>query len=175
MTVDADNFTMRNCILEGSSIDPGYNTGAIQFGGGLSLHANGLLFEQNLVTADNGELFYMGHAMDDGTIQNNIFHGDTASFGPFGNRTGWLIEGNEFNGDVPGHGPYWGYGFNANLGDVIIHNNYVHQMFVGIGQISVVAGSITGNTFDDNYAAAFQLWGGEFGSVVSTNVLDRAQ
>ncbi len=170
-TVDADNFTMRNCILEGSSIDPGYNTGAIQFGGGLSLHANGLLFEQNLVTADNGELFYMGHAMDDGAIQNNTFHGDTASFGPFGDRTGWLIEGNEFNGDVPGHGPYWGYGFNANLGDVIIHNNYVHQMFVGIGQISVVAGSITGDTFDDNYAAAFQLWGGETRSVVSTNVL----
>ena len=52
-----------------------------------------------------------------------------------------------------------------------IQNNNVHQMFVGIGQISVVGGTITGNTFDDNQFAAFQLWGGEFGSVVSTNVL----
>ncbi len=169
-TTDADNFTMRNCILQGSSIDPGYNTGAIQFGGGLNLHANGLVFEQNLVTADNGQLFYMGHAMDNGTVRNNIFHGDTASFGPFGIRTGWLIEGNEFNGDVPGHGPYWGFGFNANLGDVIIRNNNVHKMLLGIGQISVVGGSITTNTFDDNQFAAFQLWGGEFGSVVSGNV-----
>jgi uncharacterized repeat protein (TIGR01451 family) len=169
-TTNADNFTMRNCILQGSSIDPGYNTGAIQFGGGLSLHANGLLFEQNLVTADNGELFYMGHAMDNGTIRNNKFHGDTVSFGPFGNRTGWVIEGNEFNGDVLGHGPYWGFGFNANLGDVIIRNNNIHQMSVGIGQISVVGGSITGNTFTDNDFGAIQLWGGEFGSVVSANV-----
>ena len=169
-TTDADNFTMRNCILKGSNIDPGYNTGAIQFGGPATLHAHGLLFEYNLVTADNGQLFYMGHAMDNGTVRHNLFHGDTASFGPFGNRTGWLIEENEFDGDVPGHGPYWGYGFNANLGDVTIRNNNVHQMLVGIGQISVVGGTITGNTFDDNQFAAFQLWGGEFGSVVSANV-----
>jgi hypothetical protein len=170
-TTDADNFTMRNCILQGSSIDPGYNTGAIQFGGPQTLHANGLLFEQNLVTADNGQLFYMGHAMDNGMIQNNTFHGDTVSFGPFGNRTGWVIQSNQFNGDVPGHGPYWGFGFNANLGDVIIQNNTVSKMQVGIGQISVVSGLITGNTFDDNSFAAFQLWGGEFGSVVSADVV----
>lgn len=169
-TTNADNFTMRNCILQGNSIDPGYNTGAIQFGGGLSLHANGLVFERNLVTADNGQLLYMGHAMDNGTIRNNIFHGDTVAFGPFGVRTGWLIEGNEFNGDVPGHGAYWGFAFNANLGDVVIRNNYVHKMQIGLGQISVVGGSITGNTFDDNSFAAFQLWGGEFGSIVSSNV-----
>ena len=167
---DADNFTMRNNILQAASIDPGYNTGAIQFGGGLSLHANGLTFEQNLVTADNGQLFYMGHAMDNGTIRNNLFNGDSVSFGPFGNRTGWVIEGNEFDGDVPGHSPYWGFGFNANLGDVVIRDNYVHEMLVGIGQISVVGGTIEGNTFDDNSFAAFQLWGGEYGSVVSDNV-----
>ncbi len=168
---DADNFTMRNCILQSPSIDPGYNTGAIQFGGGLSLHANGLLFEQNLVTADNGQLFYMGHAMDNGTFRNNLFNGDSVSFGPFGERTGWVIEGNEFNGNVGAHGPYWGFGFNANLGNVIIRNNYVHQMQVGIGQISVVNGLITGNNFFDNSYGAFQLWGDEWGAVVSTNAL----
>ena len=167
-TTDADNFTMRNCILAGNIGT--YVGGGIQFGGPPSLHANGLLFEQNLITADNGYLLYMGHAMDNGTVRSNKFHGDSVSFGPFGNRTGWLIEGNEFDGDVPGHGPYWGYGFNANLGDVIIRNNYVHKMSVGIGQVSVVGGAITGNMFDDNQFAAFQLWGGEFGSVVSTNV-----
>jgi Tol biopolymer transport system component/outer membrane biosynthesis protein TonB len=170
---NADNFTMRNCILSGNIETPPatYQNGAIQFGGGSGLHANGLVFEQNLVTADNGNLFYMGHDMDNGTIRNNKFHGDTASFGPFGIRTGWLIEGNEFDGDVPGEGPYWGFGFNANLGDVIIRNNYVHKMLLGIGQISVVGGTITGNMFDDNLFAAFQLWGGEFGTVVSNNVL----
>lgn len=165
---DADNFTMRNCIL-GGNIGT-YVGGGIQFGGGPGLHANGLMFEQNLVTADNGVLLYMGHSMDNGTVRNNKFHGDTVTFGPFGNRTGWLIEGNEFDGDVPGHGPYWGFAFNANLGDVIIRNNNVHKMLLGLGQFSVVGGSITGNTFDDNQFAAFQLWGGEFGSVVSGNV-----
>lgn len=168
---DADRFTMRNCILQSPSIDPGYNTGAIQFGGGTTLHAHGLLFEQNLVTADYGQLFYMGHAMDQGTIRNNLFNGDSVSFGPFGERSGWVIEDNEFNGNVGTHGPYWGFGFNANLGDVVIRNNYVHHMQVGIGQITVVNGSITGNTFEDNAYAAFQLWGGEWGSVVSANAL----
>jgi hypothetical protein len=167
---NADNFTMRNCILQGASIDPSYTTGAIQFGGGAELHANGLLFEQNLVTADNGNFFYMGHSMDNGTVRNNKVNGDTFSFGPFGERVGWVIEANQFDGDVAGHGPYWGYGFNANLGDVTIRNNVVSKMSVGIGQISVVGGSITANTFNDNAFAAFQLWGGEFGSVVSTNV-----
>ena len=171
---DADNFTMRNCILQGNietPPNPTYQTGAIQFGGGQTLHANGLLFEQNLVTADYGQLLYMGHAMDNGTIRKNLFNGDSVSFGPFGERTGWVIEDNEFNGNVPGHGKYWGFGLNANLGDVVIRNNYVHEMSVGIGQISVVGGSITGNTFDDNSYAAFQLWGGEYDSPVSSNAL----
>ncbi len=53
-------------------------------------------------------LLYMGHAMDNGTIRNNKFNGDTVSFGPFGARTGWLIEGNEFDGNVSGHGPVLG-------------------------------------------------------------------
>ena len=166
---NADNFTMRNCILKGNSGN--YQGGSILFGGGLNLHANGLLFEQNLVLVDKGVLLYLGHAMDNGTIRNNKFNGDTVTFGPFGSRTGWLIEGNEFDGNVPGHGAYWGYGFNANLGNVIIRNNIVSQMSCGIGQISVVGGSITGNTFNDNSYAAFQLWGGEWDSVVSTNVL----
>src|ERR1041385_2517526 len=167
-TTDADNFTMRNCILQGNV--GSYSGGAIQFGGPDTLHANGLFFEQNLVTADNGYFFYMGHAMDNGTIRNNTFPGDSVSFGPFGARTGWLIEGNEFDGNVTGHGAYWGFGFNANLGNVTIQNNYVHQMNLGFGQISVVGGTITANTFEDNQFAAFQLWGGEFGTVVSTNV-----
>jgi hypothetical protein len=166
---DADNFTMRNCILQGTQAND--SGGAIQFGGPDTLHANGLLFERNLAQVDGGPLLYMGHAMDNGTIRNNLVNGGTFTFGPFGARTGWIIEGNEFNGNVAGHGPYWGFGFNANLGDVIIRNNTVQQMQVGIGQISVVNGSITGNTFDDNSYAAFQLWGGEWGSVVSSNVL----
>jgi hypothetical protein len=170
---NADNFTMRNCILKGTQMN--YQGGAIQFGGPETLHANGLLFEQNLVQVDcgpdGGPLFMLLHAMDNGTIRNNKINGGDFCFGPFGARTGWLIEGNEFDGDALGNGPYYGFGFNANLGNVVIRNNYVHEMLVGIGQISVVGGSITNNTFDNNSYAAFQLWGGEWGSVVSANVL----
>jgi hypothetical protein len=163
-----DHLIVRNCIFK--STTGSYSGGNIQFGGGPGLHANTFLFEQNYVQNLNGYMIYMGHAMDNGTIRNNYINGDSFAFGPFGARTGWVIDGNEFNGDVPGFGPYWGYGFNANLGNVIIRNNNVHKMSVGIGQISVVGGSITGNVFDDNQFAAFQLWGGEFGSVVSANV-----
>jgi hypothetical protein len=166
---DAHYFTMRNCILEGNIGT--YQGGAIQFGGGTDKIADYLLFENNLVTADNGYLLYLGHAMDYGMIRNNLFNGDSVSFGPFGNRVGWLIEGNEFDGNVDGHGPYWGFGFNGSFGDVVIRNNYVHEMAVGIGQLSINGGEITGNSFFDNSYAAFQLWGGEWDSVVSSGVL----
>jgi hypothetical protein len=165
---DADNFTMRNCILQGAVNN--YQGGGIQFGGGLNLHANGFVFEQNLVMTTDGYALYMGHAMDSGTIRNNLIRADFA-FGPFGNRTGWIIEGNEFDGRHPIDGtPHWNYGINANLGDVIIRNNYVHEMYIGMGQFSVVGGLITDNVFDNNFAAAFQLWGGEWDSVVSRDV-----
>jgi len=164
-----DNLAIRNCIFKSTAGN--YQGGNIQFGGSEILHAHHFIFERNYVQNLNGHMIYMGHAMDYGTIRNNYINGDSFAFGPFGNRIGWVIEGNEFNGDVPGLGPYSGYGINANLGDVIIRNNDVHKMFVGIGQISVVGGSITNNVFYDNAYAAFQLWGGEWGSVVSANVL----
>jgi uncharacterized repeat protein (TIGR01451 family) len=166
---NVDHLTVRNNIFESTTGNS--QGGNIQFGGGGTLHANYFDFEQNYVqNGGGGNMIYMGHAMDNGTIRDNYINGDNFAFGPFGVRTGWLIEGNEFNGNVPGSGPYSGYGINANLGDVVIRNNNVHQMVVGLGQISVVGGSITGNTFNDNSFAAFQLWGGEFGSVVSGNV-----
>jgi hypothetical protein len=169
---DADKFTMRNNILK-STVASGLSgdSGNIQFAGGPTKHANNFLFEQNYVqNLDSCSMIYMSHAMDNGTIRNNYINSGAFTFGPFGVRTGWLIEGNEFDGNVLGYGPYYGFGMNANLGNVIIRNNTVSQMSVGIGQISVVGGSITGNTFTDNDYAAFQLWGGEWGSMVSGNV-----
>lgn len=164
---EPDRFTMRNCILKGNVGN--YSGGGIQFGGGPSLHANNFTFEQNLVLTTGGYTIYMGHSMDDGRIVNNLIRGDFA-FGPFGARTGWVIEGNEFDGRHPTDGtPYWNFGINANLGDVLIQNNYVHEMYVGLGQLSVVGGTVRGNTFEDNAWAAFQLWGGEWGSVVSAD------
>ena len=164
---NADNTTIRNCIFAGEVNN--YQGGAIQFGGPSTLHAHNFLFERNLMLIDGGYLLYLGHAMDNGTVRDNKFNGDSVSFGPFGNRTGWLIEGNEFDGDVPGYGPYWGCGFNANLGNAVIRGNNVHRMSSGIGNISIVGGSILNNRFADNAYGAFELWGGEFGSVVSAD------
>lgn len=164
----ADDIVLRNNIFQ--STTGTYSGGAIQFGGGATLQANGFVFEQNYTQNLGGYLLYMGHAMDGGRIADNYINGDSLAFGPFGDRTGWVIEGNVFDGDVPGFGPHYGYGINANLGDVVIRDNVIRDMYVGLGQISVVNGEITNNRFENNQYAAVQLWGGEWGSVVSTEV-----
>ena len=155
--------------------------GNIQFGGGGSplYHANNFLFEQNFVIENTsngcGYFLYNGHQMDGGTIRNNYIQSRYFAFGPFGDRAGWVLEGNEFDGRML-YGtpavltPYRGAGFNANLGDVQVRNNHIHHMRNGIGSISVVGGSIRGNVFEDN-GFSIGLWGGEWGSVVSSNVV----
>lgn len=175
-----DYLTMSNNVFmttQNGNCDGGGN---IQFTGGGSppLTAHHFVFEQNHVYENTpnecGYFLYCGAVMDSGTVRNNYIQTYEFSFGPFGQRTGWLIEGNEFDGNLvvgtpPTVTPYMGAGFNANLGDVVVRSNYVHQMFNGVGSISVVGGSVVGNTFVDN-GRAVGFWGGEWGSVVSDNV-----
>jgi hypothetical protein len=173
-STDANSVTIENNIIL-STAGNCAGGGIIQFGGGYT--ANDFIFDQNYVVQNNssecGSVLYMGDAMDSGTISNNYINASGVTFGPFPAPTapaGWMIEGNELNGTLSGHGDYWGFGFNAQFGNVIIQNNYVHKMYIGLGQISVVGGTVSGNTFDDNQYAAFQLWGGEYGTPVSGNV-----
>lgn len=162
---NVDNLTISDNIFK--STTGTYSGGNIQLGGGY--HANNFTFERNYVQNDNGYMLYLGHAMTGGTIADNYINGDSFSFGPFGAPDGWTISGNEFDGNVPGYGAYWGYGINGAFGNAVIENNYVHQMSIGLGQFSLIGGTVSGNTFDDNQYAAFQLWGGEYGTPVSTN------
>ncbi len=173
-TTNVDNLTVKNNIFKsthGTTVG-----GNIQLGGGA--HADHFTFEKNWVqnggtSPDGDNMLYLGHTMDAGTIKDNYFNGHAFMFGPFtgtasSNPTGWTIQGNEFDGTVSAT-DYSAFGINANLGDATISDNYVHKMEVGLGQISLVGGSITGNRLEDNSYAAFQLWGGEFSTAVSTN------
>jgi len=172
-STDANNITIQNNIIlstAGSGVG-----GLIQFGGGYN--SNGFTFNQNYVVQNNsggnGYVLYAGNAMNNGTISNNYINASGFAFGPDpapANPTGWVIEGNEFNGNLAGQGDYAGYGFNSQFGNVVIQNNYAHKMYIGLGQVSVVGGTISGNTFYDNQFAAFQLWGTEYSSLVSSNV-----
>jgi hypothetical protein len=175
-----NGFTLKNSILLSSNAGS-FSGGAVQFGGGGSpaYTADDFTFERNYVRNIGGYMLYMGHVMRDGAIRDNTIVSAGFAFGPFGQPDGWVIEGNTFDGDVPGAtsyvpggavGTYSGYGINAQFGDVIVRDNTVRRMNGGLGPISVVGGSITGNTFEDNYGAAFGLWGGEYGSPVSRNV-----
>ncbi len=178
-----DGLTIKNTIFVVTSNSS--DSGAIQFGGGSGSSgpytANYFTFERNYLTGTgSGPVLYLGHQMSGGTIKGNVFNSRRLTFGPFGQPDGWVIEGNTFDGNVAGvasiapggaSGTYVGYGFNAQFGDAVFRNNVVSKMYLGIGQISLVDGQIIGNTFEDNYAGAFQLWGGEYESPVSRDVL----
>ena len=178
-SANTDYLAIKNNVFFAKSSTNCTGVGNIQLAGG-GPTANYFDFENNYATMNlttepsGGGCAYfllMEAAMDHGTIRNNYFNTDNVAFGPFGQRVGWVIDGNEFDGSFPSPlGNYKSYGFNANLGDVTITNNNVHKMYVGLGQISVVGGTISGNTFNDNQFAAFQLWGGEYGTVTSGNV-----
>ncbi|GAI18981.1 unnamed protein product, partial [marine sediment metagenome] len=74
-----------------------------------------------------------------------------------------------------------GAGFGTiNIGhgsNIIIRNNWFHDQQYNPLQVGIIGGSITDNTFERIYphlvglGDAIQLWGGEWGSAVSTNVL----
>lgn len=170
---------MRNCIVDG--IQTSSSNGLIQFGGGS--HTN-CLFEFNLFRpTGGGDFFYAGGGPWDGlTFQYNLFNGamNRAVFwGATYALVDGLIKGNEFDGTVGGIPGSAYYTFNiGNAGNLQISENYFHDMKYTPLQVGIINGSITNNTFQRLYpypnaaytSANIVLWGGMYGTTVSTNV-----
>ncbi len=164
---NANGFTVRNCVINVTSTNS--SGGAIQFGGGSNLTANNLVFEKNLVTGSSaGYALYILHSAADGLIQDNILNSRRFMFGPFGQAGGWQIKRNLFDGEIGGTA-HVGYPINAQFGNAVVDGNTLRKLSAGM-QISIVGGSITNNVFDDNNFFGFELFGGAFGSPVSSDV-----
>ncbi len=91
--------------------------------------------------------------------------------------SGLEIVENEFDGTVGGV-PGTGSGLNmGRAGDVSIRDNYFHDLSFTSFQVGIVDGEILGNTFEQIhtfpgvFGQAFELWGGQFGTTVSNNVM----
>jgi len=173
---NANSFTLENTILNVSATA---SSGVVLFGGGS--HTN-MVFSQNLFQDQGNASLYFGgtSGYDNLSISSNKFLGNSggvfwASASPLNNG---VIQGNEFDGTVggvPGVGdPLLNIGQSTNL--TIADNNF-HDMDYTAFQVGMNGGSIVRNTFSHIYADpgvgfgdAFQLWGGQYGTQVSTNV-----
>jgi hypothetical protein len=178
----SNNFVLKNTILT----DDNAVTGApILFQGGS--HTN-MQFTQDLFQDKGDSTFYFGSSaagdLYDGlTISNSkflglaggVFYAAGSSGNPLKNA---VIQGNEFDGTVngvPGVGdPILNIGQSVNL---TIKGNYFHDEDYTAFQVGMIGGSITGNTFarihadpGAGFGDAFQLWGGQYGTAVSTDV-----
>ena len=117
-------------------------------------------------------------SLDNWQIANNLFSGgDTPIFQATGVAfSGLEIVENEFDGTVAGVPGTMG-GLNlGRAGDASIRDNHFHDMSYTALQVGIVGGEIVGNTFEQIHAfpglfgQALELWGGEFGTAVSSNV-----
>ena len=172
---NANYFTLKNCIVR--STTNGATTGVTQFGGGS--HTN-CVFEFNLFTDKGDHTFYAGGGPYDGlTFRYNKFNAEgDAIFWSATSLVDGVIEGNEFDGTIGGT-PGTGYcEMNIGLGgNIAIRKNWFHDQLYTSFQIGIIGGSITENTFERVFplsgygASAFELWGGQWGTAVSTNVL----
>jgi hypothetical protein len=178
----SNNFVLKDTIL----MDDNAATGApILFQGGS--HTN-MRFTQDLFQDRGDSTFYFGSGaagdLYDGlTISDSKFLGQAGGVfyaaGSDGNPlTNAVIQGNEFDGTVngePGVGaPVLNIGRSVNL---TIADNYFHDEDYTAFQVGMVGGSIVRNTFERIHADTgagfgdvFQLWGGQYGTAVSTNV-----
>ena len=172
---DANNFHLTNCIFDNPT--RAVTQGVIQFGGGS--HTD-MLIDYNLFQ-DQGDhtLYFGGGPYDRLHIAYNKFNG--LGDGMFWTATplvDGIVEGNEFDGTISGTPGQGGVGMNIGQGgNIIIRNNWFHDMFYTGFQVGIVGGSVTDNMFERIYpypgywADVFQLWGGEWGTPVSTNVV----
>ncbi len=171
---DANNFHLTNCIFDDQST--ANSQGVLQFGGGS--HIN-MLIDYNLFMDKGDHTLYFGGGPYDGlTIEYNKFNveGD-GIFWAASALTGGVFSYNEIDGTIGGN-PGVGFG-TINIGqagDLSIDNNYFHDLAYTPLQVGLNGGSITNNTFERIYpyatygGSAFQLWGGEWGTFVSTDV-----
>lgn len=174
---DADNFHLTNCIFD--SPTQAVSKGVVQFGGGSH---TGMLIDFNLFQDQGDHTLYFGGGPYDGlTLAANKFNG-------YGDGVFWaadplvdgVIEYNEFDGTIGGVPGEGGVGLNIGAGgNIAIRNNWFHDMYYTGFQVGIIGGSVTGNLFEDTYPVfsggwypsdAFQLWGGEWGTQISSNV-----
>jgi hypothetical protein len=172
---NANSFHLTNCIVQSTTF--GATTGAVQFGGGS--HTD-VVIDFNLFQ-DKGEhtLYLSGGPYDRLRLAYNRVNvqGD-AVFWAAGPLVDGVIEANEFDGTIDG---VPGSGFaEMNIGqggNIAIRDNWFHDQQYTAFQVGIVDGSITGNLFERifPYAGglpgnAFELWGGQWGTAVSTSV-----
>jgi len=175
---DANYFHLTNCIFD----NPGYHstTGNIQFGGGS--HTD-MLIDYNYFYDEGDWTFYFGGGPYDSLhIAYNKFNavGDSIFWGAT-QLVGGVVEYNEFDGTISGIPGVGTDTMNIGAGgNIIVRHNWFHDQLYTAFQIGIVGGSVTGNTFERIYpwpgyfADAFQLWGGQWGTPVSTNVMIEA-
>ncbi|HVX63354.1 MAG TPA: hypothetical protein VHC19_22220, partial [Pirellulales bacterium] len=132
--------------------DKGEST--LYFGGGAAGTYDRLHVEYNYFNGTGNGVFWAGNALVDGVVKGNEFDGMVG-----GSRVG---------------GPALNIGQGGNLD---IQDNHFHDMSYTALQVGLDGGQIVGNTFDhiENPYAAYngadiQLWGGEYGTTISTNV-----
>jgi len=178
---DANNFHLTNCIFDVSR--QAKTSGWVLFG---DASHNDVLIDFNLFKDKQGDatLYFGG-----GSPSYNRLRVSYNKFNVGGDAIFWatatplvdgVIEGNEFDGTI---GSVPGVGFNTmnvgQAGNVIVKDNWFHDCLYTPIQMGIVGGSITDNTFERMYplfegtwypADALQLWGGEWGTPISTNV-----
>lgn len=172
--VDANDFHLTNCIVESTVNGP--TTGVVQIAGGS--HTD-MVLDFNLFLDKGDTTFYTGGGpFDRLRIAYNRFNveGDSI-FWTASPLVDGVIEGNEFDGTIGG---VPGVGFaEINIGqggNIAIRDNWFHDQQYIAFQVGIIGGSVTGNTIERMYpystygADAFQLWGGQWGTAVSTNV-----
>jgi len=178
-TYDAANaFHLTNCIFDNPT--SGTTQGVIQFGGGS--HTD-MLLDFNLFQDQGDHTLYVGGGPYDRLrIAYNRFNGlGDGVFWAASKLSDGVIEGNEFDGTIGGTPGQGGTGLNIGQGgNIVIRNNWFHDMYYTAFQVGIENGSIVNKTFEDMYpiewsgtwypSHAFELWGGEWGTAASTNV-----
>jgi uncharacterized protein (DUF2345 family) len=170
-TQSAKGFHLTNSIITDATSASG--VGKIQFAS--AGNNDNLLFDYNLFNDGTNHTIYLGGngSYNNVTLQYNLFKSKTNSFFWANSTalTGGIIDHNEFDG-VAGT-----KNNNINIGqagNLQISSNWFHGINYTAIQCGIVNGSITSNIFE-NYTGApgsaqIQLWGGEWGTAVSSNV-----
>ncbi|MCK5738742.1 hypothetical protein KAH55_06155, partial [bacterium] len=163
---DANNFHLTNTILENTATY--VQQGVIQFGGGS--HENMTIDFNSFVYGEIAMLYFGGGPYTNLHINHNHFSGSgDGVFWAAQPLSGGIIENNIFNQSVAlniGQG-----------GDLKIRNNNFDGCFYTAFQVGLLGGQITYNAFQNltpypgYWGDAFQLWGGEWGTAASANVL----
>jgi hypothetical protein len=170
----SNNFVLTNTIVN----DDNASSAAVMFDNGSFTN---MTYSHDLFQDKAAETLYLaGQGYDGLQILDSKFLGQAGGvfYGAANPMYNAVIQGNEFDGTVagtPGVGdPLLNIGKTVNL---TIADNYFHDEYYTAFQVGINGGSIVRNTFerihaysDAGFGDAFQLWGGQYETTVSTNV-----